>query len=295
MQMPKDLLSIARKNQSRNISLLFGVFFPSVWFLLLMGLFTYKYHTAPVAPWFATLIGLNIVLLSSWPFTVAPRRWTRWDWFPMFAGLSAVGLGTSLGIPNSAVLEPWVHATHLREHTDVLPSWDPRLAADAGIIRFADGVVPDTDSAVGFRVWPHTYCAAPIVDNTTDNGEPLGFFAVGIDCCDSRGKFTCEGAQDPRARGGVRVNSHPVSHFSTWDVGDGYLRAARMAAARCGREVKEQMAFVLWTKDPQSLANDAWWTATGIFIGSMVLTIALGVGSAIMLLKHHEKQDQKQN
>ncbi|CAK0872052.1 unnamed protein product, partial [Prorocentrum cordatum] len=108
-------------------------------------------------------------------------------------------LGILLGIPNSTTMEPWIHVNQLRRHSDVLPTWDPRLAADAGILHFAAGAALDVGASAGFQAWPHTYCAAPVVDNSTGDAgdaDPVGFFAVGVDCCDRRGGFTCDGAED---------------------------------------------------------------------------------------------------
>lgn len=262
----------ARRLQSVSLAVLMTAQIPPVWFVLLVGTFTYMYHTAPVLPWFFALLGLDVVLVSAWPVTVPARHWTRWEWLPMFAGLGAITLGILLGIPNSTTMEPWIHVSQLRRHSDVLPGWDPRLAADAGVLRFTAGAALDVGASAGFRAWPHTYCAAPVVDNTTGDGDPVGFFAVGVDCCDRRGGFVCDGAEDPDVRTAVRVSPHGLTDFWSWqNAGANFRRAALMSAAANGKEVKEPVVLVIWTKDPDSLASTAWWTATGAFLGCIVV------------------------
>jgi hypothetical protein len=282
--MPHKEVVKARNMHTEQLSFLLGGTLPAVWFIILMALFTYKYHTAPVVPWLTVILCLNVVFVSARPVIEPTRRWTRWDWFPMFAGIVSVGMGVMLGLPNSTVMEPWVHATHLKEHTDVLPTWDPVLASDAGILNFAEGSAVDIDASAGYLAWPHTYCAAPIVDNTSDAGQPLGFFVVGLDCCDRRGGFSCGEVNDPDARSGVRIRSHALTSFFAWrGSGDVYSRAARMAAAANGREVKDPVVIVLWTKDPDSLARSYWWTATGIFLASMVTAALCGFGNCYVM------------
>lgn len=271
----------ARKLQSASLTLLLAAHLPAVWFSLLVGLFTYKYHDAPIAPWFAALIGLDIVLVSAWPVHVPARTWTKWEWLPMFAGLAAVGLGVGIGIPNNTTMEAWFHVQQLPHHSDVLPSWDPRLAADAGVLHFAPGAALDVGASAGYRAWPHTYCAAPVVDNTTGDGDPVGFFAVGRNCCDRRGGFACDGAEDPDVRTGVRVTAHALNDFWTWqDAGDNFRRAARMSAAANGKELKEPLVLLIWTSDVDSLASSSWWWATGVFIVCLAVSVLwCGLGS----------------
>jgi hypothetical protein len=262
----------ARRLQSVSLAMLMTAQLPPVWFVLIVGVFTYMYHTTPALPWFFALLGLDVVLVSAWPVTVPARHWTRWEWLPMFAGLGAITLGVLLGIPNNTMMEPWVHVNQLRRHSDVPPGRDPRLAADAGILQFAEGAALDVDASAGFRAWPHTYCAAPVVDNSTGDGDPVGFFAVGLNCCDRRGGFTCDGAEDPDVRTAVRMSPHGLSSFWTGqNAGANFRRAALMAAAANGKEVKEPVVLVIWTQDPESLATTAWWTATGLFLGCILV------------------------
>lgn len=270
----------ARRLQSVSLAMLMTTHLPPVWFVLIVGVFTYMYHSAPALPWFFALLGLDVVLVSAWPHTVPARHWAHVDsrgalsreWVPLFAGLGAVTLGILIGIPNNTMMEPWVHVNELRRHSDVLPGWDPRLAADAGILQFAEGAALDVDASAGFQAWPHTYCAAPVVDNSTGDGDPVGFFAVGKNCCDRRGGFTCDGAEDPDVRTSVRVSPHGLSDFWSWqNAGANFRRAALMSAAANGKEVKEPVVLVIWTKDPDSLATTAWWTSTGLFLGCILV------------------------
>lgn len=134
---------------------------------------------------------------------------------------------------------------------------------DAGTLRFAAGSMVDTDTAVGYRDWPTTYCAAPIVGVTPS--DQVSFWAVGINCCASRQSFTCGDVKDPTARSGLKLQSHAMSMLLGHDVADNYRLAAQMAAGAYGLKMAADPIFVQWVADPVLVAEEAWWTAT-IFV-----------------------------
>lgn len=143
--------------------LLTGVYLPNYMFVMIFTLFTFLYHRFPSSPWLAVVLCLDIVVVAMWP---PAHRWNgrgRWDWFPLLSGLLAIGLAVILGLLNYSNMEMWVHAKHLQTYNNLSPDLDPKSVSDAGVIRFAAGTVLDVASSAGYRAWPYTYCAAPVV------------------------------------------------------------------------------------------------------------------------------------
>jgi len=269
-------------------AVLLGVYLPCWLFVMILTLFTYIYHRAPAVPWMAVLLGADIVVVTLWPSAhLWPGR-GRWDWFPLISGLCAVGLATWLGQVTYSSMELWVHAKHLHSYDNVNPTSDTNLVADAGVINFAEGSELDIGSSAGFKSWPHTYCAAPIVtkDDAGSNAQPaspsgstvpapqpLGFWAVGMDCCNSAGDFWCDDAKDSGVRSGLRVTKHWIGQSVGHDVLDNYGRAARKAAAMQGMQVSQAPVFLLWHGHPRAVAIRSWWAATGLYSALVVAAI----------------------
>lgn len=251
-----------------------GAQLPFVLFTGILFLFTYWHHKVPFAPWLVAILGADIVATLAWPPASAGR--SRQEWFPLLACFMAIGMGILFGNLNCVHLEPWLHAQFLREHSDVLPSSDPLAFADAGILHFAEGTVLDTESSAGYRVWPYTYCAAPIVSRNQSSG-PIGFWAVGIGCCDARGGFTCDDAEDSSVRSGLRTETHMLGHSVGHDVGDNFERAIRMAAAAHDMEAAHKPVLVVWDKNPESLGTKSWWITTVIFALLTLVALAFSM------------------
>merc|ERR1719149_529094 len=56
----------------------------------------------------------------------------------------------------------------------------------------------DTSRAAGYRGDGGIYCAAPILDPTEALGDIMRveFWAIGINCCDDFGSFTCDASRE---------------------------------------------------------------------------------------------------
>jgi len=271
-------------------AVLLGVYLPCYLFVMILTLFTYVYHRAPSVPWMAVVLGADIAVVTLWP---SAHHWPgrgRWDWFPIISGLCAVGLAAWLGLINYSSMDLWVHAKHLHSYDNVDPTSDTNLVAGAGLINFAEGSELDISSSAGFKAWPYTYCAAPIVtrDGAGSNSnaqqpsasggpvstpQPLGFWAVGIDCCNSAGDFWCDDAKNSAARSGLRVTTHWIGQSVGHDVLENYGRAARKAAATQGTQVAQSPVFLLWDEHPNAVAIRSWWAATGVYSALVVAAI----------------------
>jgi len=128
-------------------------------------------------------------------------------------------------------------------------------------LNFAKGTSLDTASSAGYKRWLEQYCAAPIINKGDPTASPVGFWAVGTGCCDSRGSFTCDGAGDAGAHSALPIRSLNLGAHKT----ESFNKAIKMAAAVHGLEVAPETVLLMWAKDPHAIGKAAWWTATSIF------------------------------
>lgn len=280
-------------SRSPTAMLMLSVYMPFGFFVVLMGLFTFGYHRFPVIPWVIAIVGIDIALIGAWP----PHKesgHTTWDYLPVFAMLLAVLLGATTGLLNSSNMEPWVHAKHLREYSDVRPDKNPQEYADAGIMHFAPGTSLDVARAAGYKVWPYMYCAAPIVGQVsgTATAPAVGFWAVGMDCCDGLGNFWCDGAKDQTARSGLRLESNAIAESQGHKVTKHLMQAVNKAAATEGIDVADSPILLAWSKDPQGAANVWWWVAFATFIGGSIVAL-IAASMARVGLRYYLRMTRK--
>lgn len=250
--------------QSLKLKLWLGARFPYIAFCMIACLFTYTYHMFPMLPWLLVFLCLNFAVLMAWPAKdIGIKRRTIWDWAPMVSWMVAIGYATTFGLINYGIIEGWVNTTFLREYDNIRFDTDPRAVIDGGVLNFAEGTSLDTSRSAGYKLWLDEYCAAPIVKSDKPEEAPVGFWAVGMGCCKSRGEFACDDAKDASAHSGVRLSPHSLGP----QTAEGYKKAIHMAAAASGLEVAKETVFVMWAKNPHSVGKAAWWIATGVFFG----------------------------
>jgi len=247
-------------------------------FAVVNTLFTFVSHSRPAAAWVGALVAADFVVVAGWPKRrrIGLLRGPL-GWWPVAFGLAWLILGLCLGLRNATWRDPYVRAHHLRHHTNVNPTSDPRIFADAGIISFAVGTQLDIESSAGYRRWPSTFCAAP-VRGLNDPVGPIGFWAVGTNCCESRGGFTCAAALDPEAASGIR----PA--ISASDL-ERYGQAVRMAAAANGEVAAEAPVLLIWERDPERAATMSWWWALIAFVVQMFIALLFWMASRFLLTR----------
>mmetsp|Transcript_68179 Transcript_68179/g.108174 ORF Transcript_68179/g.108174 Transcript_68179/m.108174 type:complete len:342 (-) Transcript_68179:71-1096(-) len=271
---PEERAEQAMKEETRNVdlSLWLGARLPALVFIIILGCFTYLYHVAPIVPWLCVFFALDFALIVTWPpKMVGGRRRTPMDWMNMTSWLAHIGIAILVGLGNYGILEAWVNTTFLREYNDVKPTADPMSLQDGGILNFQSGTKLDVDSAAGYKFWLYRYCAAPIVHESEPTAAPISFWAVGIGCCASRGDFTCGSAEEASARSAMPLRPHNLPP----EIVDHYDHAIRMSAAANGFEVSKNRMFVMWSKDPHALGEQAWWISSVIFLVLSLVTLCI--------------------
>merc|ERR1719506_3308433 len=121
----------------------------------------------------------------------------------------------------------WMHTGRIAGATAGTPA-DAR--SDAAVINFQtvkNGTLwtsVDAGRAAGFRRGD-IYCAAPILDPTIALGAIIRveFWAIGINCCDDFGSFTCDASREQGLRGGGVgvVMKNPGDHIGAGMPGIG--------------------------------------------------------------------------
>jgi len=105
---------------------------------------------------------------------------------------------------------------------------------DAGEISFDLSAIADTEQSLGFK--DHSvFCVAPVLD-ASDQVSNVYFWAVGYDCCSSRGGFDCGGVSPgTRGGGGIRLSPDdgPLGRFGLFGHPQTaeFLAAVKQAAA----------------------------------------------------------------
>jgi len=265
---------------SLSMQLWFGARLPFCAFIIIAGAFTYTYHAFPILPWFLVVLALDFALLVTWPAKeIGTARRKAWDWAPMASWILAVSCAIGFGLSNYAVIEGWVNTTFLKEYNSVNFDTDPRSVRDAGVLNFAIDTALDTTKSAGYKFWLDKYCAAPVVKRGDSTAAPVGFWAVGLGCCENRGGFSCGDAGISGANSGVPVRHQKFGVFHTAPEKEAaYHSAVKMAAAAHGLEVANEVVFVTWAKDAHSVGTAAWWSATTFFFAMTLFGLCACMG-----------------
>jgi len=173
---------------------------------------------------------------------------------------------------------------------------------DAGKISFKDGALLDESRAVGLGIFGGMYCAAPVISraevavsapeegtgalnvDAAAAGNPaetsfVQFWAVGMDCCESRGSFTCDSAASPQTHGGVvlqQVMEEELNILMHTEGlrNDGYLAAVQASCALHGLETPSVPILMHWAEQPNRLLLQ--WYQWSLLVW-LVSSIAYGI------------------
>jgi len=156
--------------------------------------------------------------------------------------------------------------SNLRLYDNVLPSEPTDMVTDGGRINFAKEARLDQGRPVGFAAEDgHVYCAAPIVSAAVDI-QKVEFWAVGKDCCELQGSFTCDAAGEPSARGGIIMLDGAGGVFSS-SYRDQYDDARRKAQAIHGFQAATSPLYLRWaTKEQMSSLTHTYDNEAAIFL-----------------------------
>mmetsp|Transcript_94946 Transcript_94946/g.245203 ORF Transcript_94946/g.245203 Transcript_94946/m.245203 type:complete len:309 (+) Transcript_94946:114-1040(+) len=248
---------------------------PNVCFMAVCGLFmNVFYHSAHIVLMLLA-IGVGFCVIE-----VRRGMLHRTDTWSMFvSAFTLAGLLLS-GTVGAAVFErcvaPYRFLHDSNSYVNVLPSEAAEGFGDAGKLLFAEGARVDVERAVGYKDGT-VHCVAPIADDVAS--DRVQFWAVGHDCCGQRGSFSCDDAWNPKARGGIVIDLG--DGVSRWDTDFG--RAVRQAEAAFNLQSAEQVLFLRWVVDPETVELDYWRVARAtVLVSCAVFALLTGVGLGLI-------------
>jgi len=265
-QAATSLKSKAYERQCKIEIVILGAVVPMIVFTGLLLTYTFAMHRFPAIPRIASLMAVLVCLVSAWPLGPGAgggshRHRTFDDFWPLASAAIAIGCGAGLGILNGNQIKPWLRAAHLTEYLDVPADMaSSQVVADAAWLEFVPGTSLDSSRSVGFFTGGHRYCVSPVVGPSyLEQPSPIAFWAVGMDCCSSRGDFWCSDATDPNA---TKALIHEVSAWNLLfgnNASTHFLDAVKMAASTYGLTVLDEDPVLLdWVADPKDVALDHW-------------------------------------
>lgn len=251
----------------------FSIFTPIPLFLIISIGFAFLWKVMSFIPVAFVILGLlRTITVGARGNDISDSQTKSGLWLQSLACLLAVVLGTATGIfAYEHFMRTFYNLAYGREYQNVVASSPAAAYADAGKLYFADTSTVDLSKALGYKR-EHTYCVAPIIDSGPEQVRTIGFFAIGLDCCGSRGEFECGGAGEDQARGGVRAPVDGVFEFSH----SAFMDAVMQAAAVYDIEPEEEPLLVHWVKDPNREQRNAILATLG--------TVILGTGLFVIMV-----------
>lgn len=220
-----------------------------------------------VKPASSAIIGLVMMMAG---LLVASATWTtsaRQLWW-MYTGVHQLGEMTTADTPAAARSDSaWIH---FAGPTSNSPNLAPSMV--------------DTTRSAGFRDGS-LYCVAPVLTmNSTQGGLTLvNYWAVGVDCCDSLGGFTCDGSRDQYSEFGITMldNGYPCPGCNKNQF-DG---AVKKAQAAFDFITAPGALYIKWVKTPLETSNYLIkMTCAIVFIA---ITVAFFGCTFLAVVMHH--------
>jgi len=177
--------------------------------------------------------------------------------------------GVCIGIKNyHQFYAPWQMASTGRTYYNVPADAKASAMGDAGEVHFISDVTLDDTRSLGLSVGGKTYCAAPVLGRRLSvaphsRGPVVQFWAVGIDCCNSRNNFRCDSAgtdEGNKMRGGIVLHEPSESlssnFFAPRTNHEEFMQAVRAAAALHELRTVSQPVLVHWVNDPSKVLHE---------------------------------------
>lgn len=167
---------------------------------------------------------------------------------------------------------------------NVLPTEPAAGVADAIALTFAAGTHVSTFQSAGYKAMENggtVYCAAPIFNDQNAESGKSDYWAVGVDCCNAKSVFWCDGVADPEAKDAIVLTEQPYLFLSPRRANrDAFLKAINMIRAEYKLPVSDPM-LLRWVRDAESTRHD--WAARGSSVFTMALLISMVMSAFIGL------------
>lgn len=241
------------------------VFTPWLFFAVTATLYTFSYYQsgALVYMFVACFMLVSLIFVAANSHKKLERT-QFWLFLGILTGISTLaGLAAGWYNYQANMVRYWAYDEG-RVYTNVLPGTPGASFGDAAALIFSSDSTVDVTKSVGYQ-GSSLYCVAPILN--TQPTSSVSFWAVGTNCCDKRGGFTCGDAGKKGVHGGavyLEAGSFLPSLIPE------YTAAAKEAAAFDNLPLGKNLVFVEWMADPLAAQNSAWSSAT-LFLAVVLL------------------------
>lgn len=264
-----------------------------IWFLV--------YHDS-FAQAVVCMVGLFVLgvmlLLGSLKRVMGKERVWVWWLGIVWSQAALVGLLVGFFLYFRSMAFYWKYE-EMRTYTNVAAAQASDGFGDGSMFLFTSDTRLDHLRAVGFESkWTgQTYCVAPLVDSTMDQGSDISYWAVGINCCTSRAEFHCGDAKDGTTRSALR-KLQPGEVARPWmqwamegDTYSKYMDAVHLQVASYYTRAARNPTLVLWSKDPVALRDSFYNNAKDVCIAVSLGYFALvSIGCYLIAWKLIPKQ-----
>mmetsp|Transcript_26220 Transcript_26220/g.57671 ORF Transcript_26220/g.57671 Transcript_26220/m.57671 type:complete len:331 (+) Transcript_26220:53-1045(+) len=266
----KGFLQRSNRRKMNLTPIIMSLVVPVIVFCVVFGSLSFEVHYEDPFLCYLVVFGALVVVAlcgcfagsMAWQKHNNVERQPNWLFFLFLSMLLAWVVGFIGGSENWAYNTfPYFRMRNLNRYTGVSPSRiRGQQIMDAGRITFAEGSKLDVSKSMGFRNF-QVYCVAPITLGNTSL-DTYDFWAVGKDCCNGySADFHCEGFNDPRALGGLRLMNDEDRAF--------YRLAVQQAESMYNIKATHPL-FFHWVQDADAVVQD--WKETGskqFLIGSL--------------------------
>lgn len=266
---------VSKSGRGRAADIFVLCFLPWINFSLVASLIAFVSDDVSVIAWVAAALCALVALLL---IAIGTRQKRPSHLALGVLVLVAVGMGVPTGLlVQSDYMSKYWSMGNGATYVDV-DAAEPALSyADATSIVFSDRALVNIDRTLGYMRAGTVFCVAPVM-TSSQNSTPQ-FWAVGTDCCEQRGKFTCGDAAEDKAHSGIVFRKSR----SAWDH---YRTAVRMAEATYEMEPQPASLFVEWTTSASDFTDSLFVDAVSVVAIASLLHFLASLAAAIMLSRY---------
>lgn len=181
---------------------------------------------------------------------------------------------------------PYYLNAQYNSFTHVLPSNPSEGYADAGKLIFVEEARVESQLSMGYKDGG-LYCVAPVIDEATTS--EVGFWAVGQDCCSSRGNFVCDDAWNTDARAAIVVRKDDT--FFGGDTFEHYMKAVRQAEAAYEITASRNPVLVRWVLNPTEVQGN--YQREGFGLLAVMWAIYFVISTIVVCVLHSMNNNKK--
>eukprot|EP00928_Gymnodinium_smaydae_P022395 TRINITY_DN18828_c0_g1_i1.p1 TRINITY_DN18828_c0_g1~~TRINITY_DN18828_c0_g1_i1.p1 ORF type:complete len:449 (+),score=88.60 TRINITY_DN18828_c0_g1_i1:86-1432(+) len=148
--------------------------------------------------------------------------------------------------------------------------------SDAAVLNFGPDTLVDVSRSAGYRDGS-IYCVAPIVSPATASSltglTRVNYWAIGVDCCQSFGGFTCGDSRNYKGATGVVMldDGFPCPGCNA----DEFRKAIAKAEAEHDLVSSPAVLMVRWAQSADAVQNHQLWQALGFLTVVTLLTFPI--------------------